>query len=116
MLRSLKDLEDYAIHATDGVIGHVTDFYFDDDAWVVRYLLVETGTWHSSRRVLISPIAIGQPNWVERILPVSITREQVKNSPEIDTDKPVSRQHEVQFLGYYGYPYYWAGDGLWGQS
>ena len=48
MLRSMKDLGGYAIHATDGTIGHVKDFYFDDDAWVVRYHIVETGSWLSS--------------------------------------------------------------------
>jgi len=114
MLRSIEDLEGYAIHATDGAVGHVKDFYFDDEAWVIRYLVVETGTWLSSRKVLISPIAIGHPNWAERVLPVSITKEQVKNSPDIDTDKPISRQHELRYLGYYGYPFYWGGAGLWG--
>ncbi len=114
MLRSMKDLADYAIRATDGTIGHVTDLYFDDEAWVIRYLVVETGGWLSSRKVLISPIAIGHPNWAEKVLPVSITKEQVKNSPDIDTQKPVSRQHEISYLGYYGYPYYWGGAGLWG--
>ena len=116
MLRSMKNLEDYAIRATDGIIGHVKDFYFDDEAWVIRYLVVETGTWLSSRKVLISPISIGHPDWTERVLPVSITKEQVKNSPDIDTQKPVSRQHEMQYLGYYGYPYYWGGTGLWGDG
>jgi hypothetical protein len=114
MLRSMNDLEGYAIQATDGTIGHVKDFYFDDAAWVVRYLIVETGSWLSSRKVLISPMSIGQPDWDARVLPVSITKEQVKNSPEIDTDKPVSRQHEMNYLSYYGYPYYWGGAGLWG--
>ncbi|MCK9194859.1 MAG: PRC-barrel domain-containing protein [Nevskia sp.] len=113
MLRSMKDLENYAIGAKDGSIGHVKDFFFDDEAWVIRYLVVETGTWLSSRKVLISPIAIHAPNWTEKLLPVSITRDQVKNSPDIDTDKPVSRQHETTYLGYYGYPYYWGGAGLW---
>src|SRR5450759_1770004 len=113
MLHSMKDLEDYAIGATDGTVGHVKDFYFDDKAWVIRYLVVDTGTWLSSRKVLISPIAIGHPNWAEKTLPVSITKEQVKNSPDIDTEKPVSRQHEIEYLGYYGYPYYWGGAGLW---
>jgi hypothetical protein len=69
MLRSIKDLQDYAIGATDGTIGHVKDFYFDDEAWVIRYLVVDTGTWLSSRKVLISPVAIGHPNWLEKILP-----------------------------------------------
>jgi uncharacterized protein YrrD len=110
----MKDLKDYAIHATDGNIGHVKDFYFDDEAWVIRYFVVDTGSWLSSRKVLISPIAIGHANWTKKVLPVSITKEQVKNSPDIDTDKPVSRQHEMRHLGYYGYPYYWGGAGLWG--
>jgi len=114
MLRSIKDLEGYAVQATDGTIGHVKDIYFDDEKWVVRYFIVETGSWLSSRKVLISPIAIGHPDWAERVLPVSITMEQVKNSPDIDTDKPVSRQHEMQYLGHYGYPYYWGGASLWG--
>ena len=114
MLRSMSDLEGYAIAATDGTIGHVKDFYFDDKAWVIRYLVVDTGSWLSSRKVLISPIAIGHPNWTKKILPVSINKEQVKNSPDIDTEKPVSRQHEMRYLGYYGYPNYWDGAGLWG--
>ena len=114
MLRSMKDLEGYAIRATDGDIGHVKDFYFDDEAWVVRYLVVDTGSWLSSRKVLISPVAISKADWTEGVLPVSVTKKQIKNSPDLDTDKPVSRQHERQYLEYYGYPYYWGGAGLWG--
>ncbi|MEO8000349.1 MAG: PRC-barrel domain-containing protein [Arenimonas sp.] len=114
MLRNLNDLQDYAIRATDGDIGYVKDFYIDDLAWVIRYFVVETGTWHSSRKVLISPFAFGNPNWQEKILPVAITREQVSNSPDIDTDKPVSRQHENDYLGFYEYPFYWSGPELWG--
>jgi hypothetical protein len=116
MLRSTKDLENYVISATDGPIGHVKDFYFDDDVWVVRYLIVDTGSWLSSRKVLISPISVRHPDWLKRTLPLSITKEQVRNSPNIDTDKPVSRQNEEQYLGYYGYPYYWGGEGVWGEG
>lgn len=116
MLRSTKDLENYAINATDGQIGDVSDFYFDDDAWVIRYLVVETGSWLLSRKVLISPMSVHLPHWAEKTLSVSITREQVRNSPDIDTDKPVSRQNEEQHLGYYGYPYYWGGTSMWGES
>ncbi|SHF27565.1 PRC-barrel domain-containing protein [Marinomonas polaris DSM 16579] len=114
MLRSMHDLERYTIAATDGNVGEVTDFLFDDEEWVVRYFVVETGSWLSSRKVLISPIGIEKANWRERVFPVSITKEQVKNSPKIDTDQPVSRQHEIDHLGYYGYPYYWGGTGFWG--
>jgi uncharacterized protein YrrD len=59
----MKDLEGFAIRATDGTVGHVKDFYFDDKSWVVRYLVAETGSWLSSRKVLISPIAVDHPDW-----------------------------------------------------
>ena len=62
MLRNVKDLRSYAIRATDGIIGHVDDFYFDDEAWAIRYLVVETGKWLPDRQVLISPISIGHPD------------------------------------------------------
>lgn len=116
MLRSMKDLQDCTIGATDGAIGKVKDFYFDDDDWAVRYLVVETGSWLQSRKVLISPISLLKPDWPARTLPVSITQAQVRHSPDIDTDKPVSRQHEQDYLGYYGYPAYWGGTGLWGEG
>jgi hypothetical protein len=115
-LRNIENLEGFAVRATDGMIGHVRDVYIDDMTWAVRYLIVDTGSWLSSRKVLISPIAIDQPDWTGKVLPVSLTKDQVKDSPDIDTEKPVSRQHERQYLGYYGYPYYWAGGGLWGQG
>lgn len=114
MLRSLRDLEKYSIHATDDDIGRVEDFYFDDSTWVIRYLIVDTSVWLPNRKVLISPISMGRPDWAKKILPVKITKQQVKDSPDIDLDKPVSRQHEMNYLGYYGYPYYWGGSGLWG--
>lgn len=116
MLRNFKDLENYAINATDGKIGHITDFYFDNDAWVVRYIVADAGNWLSSRKVLISPIAVHHPNFFDKTLTVSITQEQVKNSPSIDTDKPVSRQYEEAYMGFFDYPYYWDGVGIWGDG
>jgi hypothetical protein len=116
MLRNVTDLEDYGIGATDGPIGHVRDFYFDDEVWVIRYLVVETGHWLASRKVLISPIAIGKPDWMQKLLPISITQDQVRTSPDIDTEKPVSRQHETAYHAHYGYSHYWGGGGLWGDG
>ncbi len=114
MLRDIKDIEGFAVHATDGVLGRVMDVYFDDELWVVRYFVVETGTQHANRRTLISPMAMGIPNWIDKIIPAAITEAQVIGGPDIDTDRPVSRQHEIGYMGYYGYPNYWGGGGLWG--
>ena len=112
----MNDLEGYAIHATDGNIGHLKDFTFDDKAWVIRYFVVDAGVWMSSRMVLISPIGIGPPNWGEKTIPVSITKEQVKSSPAYDERKPVTKQAEMEYLGYYNYPFYWGGPSLWGHD
>jgi hypothetical protein len=116
MLRNVKDLRGYAVRAIDGLIGRVDDFYFDDEDWGVRYLVVETGTWLSGRKVLISPVGLGHAYRKARQLPVALTRAQVARSPDIDTRKPVSRQQEAEYFKYYGYPYYWGGAGLWGMG
>ncbi len=120
MLYPSKELLSLAIvsgdNAADGAIGDVKDLYFDDETWTVRYLVVETGSWLSSRKVLVSPISADKPDWAAKRLPVSLTREKVKNSPDIDTDMPVTRQHETDYLDHYSYPYYWGGMGLWGIS
>ena len=114
MLRSVNDLKGYSIHATDGDVGEVVEFYFDDEKWTIRYVVADTGNWLTGRKVLISPVALGRVDWNSKKLNAAMTREQVQNSPDIDTDKPVSRQHETAYYDYYGYPYYWAGPYLWG--
>lgn len=109
MLRSVKDLRRYAICAVDGDIGKVHELLFDDRGWIVRYLVVDTGTWLPGLRVLLSPAALGQPDWQTRVLPVDLTTGQVEHSPPIDTDKPVSRQMESELHAYYGWRPYWDG-------
>jgi len=115
MLRTLEHLERMAIGAVDGPIGKVKDAYFEDRNWTVRYLVVDTGGW-LSRKVLVTPLSIQGADWDAHRIDVSMTREQVRHSPDIDADKPVSRQHEMAYLSYYGLPYYWGGPMLWGPS
>ena len=118
MLRSLKDLERYTVGATDGDIGTVEDFLMDDGRWVIRYLVVQTGgsLLLDGRRVLISPISFRQAEWSTRRFHLAVTMDKVKNSPSVDVDKPVSRQHELNYFRYYGYPYYWGYQGPWGMG
>jgi hypothetical protein len=108
MLRNAKDLEQFELRARDGKIGHLVDFFFDDQRWAVRYLVVDTGTWLDSRKVLISPVAVSRVEWDQRLLPLDLTQEQVRNSPRIDTEQPVSREHEAALLQYYNWPSYWG--------
>jgi hypothetical protein len=114
MLQSLKQLYGEKLGALDGEIGQVKDFYFDDQSWVVRYVVAETGTWLMSRQVLLSPLALGNLYQDGKDMVVNLTKKQIEDSPAIETHKPVSRQYEEDYHRYYGWPYYWEGDGLWG--
>ena len=116
MLRSIKELYGNKLGAADGDIGHVKDFYFDDQNWAIRYLVADTGTWLPGRQVLISPYSLGRLDQAEKVLRVNLTRKQIENSPSIDAHKPVSRQYEEEYYQYYGWPYYWEGSALWGLS
>jgi len=113
MKRSLKSLQGYTLKETDGEIGKVDEFYFDDVSWTIRYLVIKTGNWLSGKKVLISPKALLTPDWENETFPVNLTKSQIENSPDIDTDKPVSRQHEEELFTYYTWDPYW-GDGAHG--
>lgn len=104
MLHRVNKLTGFTIGATDGEIGTVKDIYFDDATWKVRYLVVETGNWLFGRKILLSPFAVQSINWNLKTIPVNLTIDQVKNSPDIDTDKPVSVQEEAALHKHYLWP------------
>jgi PRC-barrel domain len=114
MLKKAKDILGFTLGAKDGEIGRVKDFYFDDQSWTVRYLVADTGKWLPQRKVLISPFAVKGFRDAESVVDVSLTRTQIKGSPSIDADAPVSRQFEQEYYKYYGWPLYWQGPGSMG--
>ena len=114
MLSKAKTLTGYKLDGLDGEIGKVKEFYFDDRHWTIRYLVAETGTWLASRQVLISPYALVIVNHEEKNIVVDLTKKQIEDSPSLDSDKPVSRQFEESYYGYYGLPTYWTGPYSWG--
>ncbi|MGB7768254.1 MAG: PRC-barrel domain-containing protein [Verrucomicrobiia bacterium] len=116
MLQSIKQLHGSKLGASDGDIGHVKDFYFDDQNWAVRYLVADTGNWLPGRQVLLSPHAIASLHHAGKVLRVKLTRKKIEDSPTIESHKPVTRQHEEEYHRYYGWPAYWLGDGMWGVS
>jgi hypothetical protein len=116
MLRSVNALCRDKLGASDGEIGRVNDFYFDDQNWAVRYLVADTGSWMPGRLVLLSPHAFGDLYQGGRVLLVNLTRQQIEKSPLIESHKPVSRQYEEEYHRYYGWPFYWQGGQMWGVS
>ena len=116
MLIRAKDLTGYSLNSKNGEIGKVKEFYFDDRHWIVRYLVAETGNWLDERRVLLSPYALLAVNQKTKQVSVNLTKKQIENSPSLDTDKPVSKQYEQSYYGYYGWPEYWSGSFAWGNT
>jgi len=114
MLRSFNQLYGHTMAASEGEIGSVLDFYFDDEEWAIRYVVADSGNWLSGRRVLLSPHAFGDLYADGDSLLVNLSRKQIEESPSIDTHKPVSRQYEEEYFGYYGWPTYWKEPGMQG--
>ena len=108
MLTEISKLIGYKIEASDGPIGSVNDVLFDDASWTIRWLVVDTGTWLPGRLVLLPASVLGQPNSVDRSFPVRLTRAAVKDSPDTDSHRPVSRQFETSLYDYYGWTPYWG--------
>ena len=116
MLRSAKELQNYSLKAIDGRLGRSRDLLFSDDGWVVRYLVADTRKWLLGKRVLLSPLSIDRPDWRTQAVSVRLTKQQIREAPDIAEDAPVSRQHEIELARFYAVPHYWSGPDLWGAS
>lgn len=110
MLWNASKIKGYTVAATDGDIGTVSDLLFDDQSWHIRWLVVDTGTWFTERKVLLPTSTLGHADTQAERFSVKLTRQQVKDSPDIDTQRPVSRQSESDIFGYYGWNPYWNDD------
>ena len=108
MLHDLKDIMGSSVIATDGEVGAVCNFLLDDRSWAIQYVVVHVGTWYNRRDVVLPIAAVEQPDWAKRILHARLTKEQVRDSPDVDSEKPVSRQQEIAMEEYWGKMAYWA--------
>jgi hypothetical protein len=111
MKRSLRNLRGFDVGATDGSVGGVEDFLFDDERWVIRYLVVNTGGFTSGRRILVSPMLVEDASYDQRLIRLMVTTRKLSSSPHLDTQKPISRKLEESLHWYYDVPAYWGGVG-----
>lgn len=114
MFFKANTLRGYKLFSLDGEIGTVSEFYFDDQHWAVRYLVADTGGWLTGRQVLLSPYSLVGVLKEDKAIAINLTKEQIQDSPSLESDKPVSRQFEADYHGYYGWPMYWGGPLMWG--
>ena len=107
MRKNIDSMLGFSIMAIDGELGKVRDFYFDDENWTIRYMVVQTGSWLLGRKVLISFTSVKKVDFELSMFMVDLSCEQVRNSPDIDTEKPVCRQHEMELHEHYMLSPYW---------
>jgi hypothetical protein len=108
MFRTGRQLRGCSLQAKDGEIGRVQDLYFDTLYWGLRYFMVNAGKGLRRHFVLISPESVHAPRWDQHLLPVDLTQEQVRHSPDWERDQPVSRQYEAALRKHYAWPPYWG--------
>jgi hypothetical protein len=116
MLVNTSRIENSKIHATDGAVGKVTTFLFDEEQWVLRYIVAKYGFLFFGGRILLSPISVTGTVGDGEEIRVGLTKGQIKNAPSADLARPISRRKEEQFHRYYQIPVYWGGAGLWGSA
>ena len=114
MLISGSSLKGLAVEAKDGKIGVVSDVLFDDRTWKSRWMVVDTSHWLTGRKVLVHPSAMAQPDFARMEIAVHLTKQQVKDSPDVQRDEPVSRQMQESLYGYYGTDPLWGGGNYFG--
>lgn len=108
MLRSMNDLENYTVGATDGDIGHVHGLLIDEETWAIRHIAINAGNWWVGHKVLIAPQWIKDVSWSDRSVSVDLTRASIKGAPSYDSTADLNRERESGLYQHYGRPGYWT--------
>src|SRR5215831_18810217 len=106
MLRQIRELGTYRLHATDGDIGHLEQFYFDDRDWKIKYFVVDIGTWRHGKKVLMSPSAIIGVDTPTKTINAAFSKQQVQESDDVRTHKPEGLEQAHDYHLYFGLPHY----------
>src|SRR5688572_30617335 len=111
MLMNVQQLlGEKVVTAAGEIIGHVKDFYFDDQTWAIRYVVVDTGSWLPGRQVLLSPLSFGGLHQLGDHFRINLSRQQIEQGPAFLTQKPLTRKDQEAYHRYFGWPCYWQGD------
>ena len=108
MLFVKSTLKGYTVEASDGKIGVVRDFLFDDQSWKIRWLVLDAGSWLPRRKILLHPSALAAPEPLRKSIAVKLTKAEVEGSPDFLEHQPVSRQMEAHLYDYYGWHPTWG--------
>lgn len=106
-LRSSKEVIGYNIKAIDGEIGKLDGLIVEDNYWLIRYLIIDTGKWLPSRKVIFPPEWLEGISWNKEQIIFPFSKEEIRHAPDYDPDVPVSRVYEEKLYEYYQKQKYW---------
>lgn len=101
-LRSMDEMSGYAIMATDGEIGSISDFLLDPDGWTIRYIVVDTGNWLPGRQVAIKPAWVSAISWSGQSIVVGVSREEVSDAAELSQIDELERSDAYLAMAPFG--------------
>jgi hypothetical protein len=96
--RDATDLHGFHVEASDGRIGKVAS---RSEARDSGYLSVDTGPWIFGRSVVIPVGAVNHIDYLDRVVYLDRTKEQIKASPELDADSLADPEARERLHGYY---------------
>ncbi|MCM3399368.1 MULTISPECIES: PRC-barrel domain-containing protein [Oceanobacillus] len=106
MMRLTSQLKQFNIHATDGELGKIKDFYFDDRNWEIRYAIVDTRKWLPGRKVLLSPNSFIEVDETNESVNVEFDKLMIRNSPPVPENEDLTKDKENHLIDYFGWNSY----------
>lgn len=95
-----QDVIGHGLYSGEEKVGSVDDLLVDDSGRF-RYFVVNTGAWIFGKKVLL-PVGRARISSSDRRVYVNgITKEQVENLPEYNSDMTVDSNHEERVRGVY---------------
>ena len=98
MVHRMSLIQGFHVHATDGDIGHVDDFLMEGETWQLRYLVVDTSNWLGGKWVAVSPTSVTRIDWSNREVYVSLTRAEIRDSPNMEEAQVPSYELVPRFV------------------
>ncbi|MFP4281454.1 MAG: hypothetical protein ACLFR7_10735 [Opitutales bacterium] len=91
-LRSAHRLQGYHLEARDGPLGHIEDFVFAPDSWLVELAVLNTRNWLPGRDLAFAPGWITEIDAIANRATVDRDRAVLERCPRIDLDEPLSAE------------------------
>jgi hypothetical protein len=97
-----EDLTGFKVHAVDGDIGKVDGATRDVGA---GYVVVDTGPWIFGRKVMLPAGTVERVDWDDESVYVDRTKDQIKDSPDLDENLLTDPSERDRVGTYYGGTY-----------